>query len=129
MKRLSVVLSFLLASAFALPAFAHGQGGWRVGYVQGGGYYGGGFHHHRHQGWHHGGNHGANNWVGPVLGAAIVGSAIYAARSPAAVTTYVSPPVVVMQSLPQRVAYYCSTWGQYYPAVQSCPEPWQPVGY
>lgn len=112
MKRLSAITALVLSAAMALPAQAHGMGGWRGGYGGHGG----------HGGHHHGGWRG--DWVGPVIGAAIVGSAIYATRTP----SYVAPPVVYAPP-PQNVAYYCSTWGQYYPAVQTCPVPWQPVSY
>ena len=106
MKRLLCVAAFSLATVLSGPAQAHGMGGgWR----------GGPYHHH----------HGGHNWIGPVLGAAIVGSAIYAASTP----SYASAPVIVAAPPPQRVAYYCSSWGQYYPAVQTCPVPWQLVSY
>jgi hypothetical protein len=112
MKRLVATLAVVLSAALALPAQAHGMGGWRGGYM-----------HHYHGGWR-------GDWVGPVVGAAIVGSAVYAATRPAYnySYTYASPPVVVMPPQ-QPVAYYCATWGQYYPAVQTCPVPWQPVTY
>lgn len=110
MKRLYAICALSLAAAVAVPAQAHGMGGggWRGGYAYG--------HHH-----HHGGGRG---WVGPVLGAAIIGSAIYAASAP----SYATAPVIVAPP-PQRVAYYCSSWGQYYPSVQTCPVPWQVVPY
>jgi len=108
MKRLVATLAVVLSAAMAMPAQAHGMGGgWR-----------GGYSHHYHGGWR-------GDWVGPVLGAAIVGGAVYAATRP----TYVSPPPVVVMPPQQPVAYYCSTWGQYYPSVQTCPVPWQPVTY
>jgi len=107
MKRLFTLCAFCLAGALAVPAQAHGMGGgWRGGY---------GYHHHG----------GGRGWVAPVLGAAIIGSAIYAASSP----SYAAAPVIVAPPPPQRVAYYCASWGQYYPAVQTCPVPWQPVQY
>ena len=114
MKRLSALWLSLLACALVLPAHAHGGGG--VGWHGGGGYgYG-----------HHGGGH--HGWVGPVLGAALVGSVIYAANTPRYV---VAPPVVVAQPpmYPNRVAYFCSTAQQYYPNVASCDVPWQVVPY
>jgi hypothetical protein len=112
MKRLVATLAVVLSTALAVPAQAHGMGGWRGGYM-----------HHYHGGWR-------GDWVGPVVGAAIVGSAVYAATRPAYNYgyTYASPPVAVMPPAPP-VAYYCSTWGQYYPTVQTCPVPWQPVTY
>ena len=110
MKRLTAIAAVVLSAAVAMPAQAHGMGGWH-----------GGYGHHYGGGWR-------GNWVAPVVGAAIVGSALYAASTPSyAMPVYATPPVVVAP--PQRVAYYCATWGQYYPAVQSCPVPWQPVNY
>ena len=62
----------------------------------------------------------------PVLGAAIVGSVIYAASTP----SYAAPVVVQQQyAPPNRVAYFCSTSQQYYPNVPTCQVPWQPVNY
>ena len=78
MKRLTILCAGFLAVVLAVPAHAHGagRGGWHGGH---GGY----------------GHRGAwsNNWVGPVLGAAIVGSAIYAASTP----SYAMPQQVVVQ--------------------------------
>jgi hypothetical protein len=66
--------------------------------------------------------------LAPVLGAAIVGSVIYAASTPSYAATQ---PVVVQQHYapPNRVAYFCSTSQQYYPNVPTCQVPWQPVSY
>ena len=110
MKRLTAAIVLALGAALTLPAQAHGGGyggGWR------GGYHGG----------YHGGHH--NHWIGPVLGAALIGGAIYATRTP----SYAAPAVVTVPVAPPQVAYYCSTWGQYYPSVQTCPVPWQVVSY
>ena len=52
-------------------------------------------------------------------GAAYVGSS-YAGP------TYAAPPQVV-ESAPDGVAYYCPSYGQYHPQVQSCPGGWQLV--
>ncbi len=119
MKRLSTLLLFVLACLAVVPAQAHGGGG-------GGGWHGGGYgsgHGYGHQGG--GYRHG---WVGPVLGAALVGSVIYAANTPRYVAV---PPMVVAQPpmYPSRVAYFCGTTQQYYPNVPSCDVPWQPVSY
>ena len=118
MKRFSILLACLLSTALAVPAQAHG-----VGYNAG---FGG-----AHSGWH--GGHGyqsgwRQNWIAPVLGAAIVGTAIYAASTP---SYAMSPPVVVQQGYvpPSRVAYFCPTAQQYYPNVPTCQVPWQPVTY
>jgi hypothetical protein len=60
------------------------------------------------------------------LGAAIVGSAIYAATTPAYA---VAPPVVTVAPHAPRVAYYCGTSQQFYPNVPTCNVPWQLVSY
>ncbi len=115
MKRSLLLLALSGALATAPSAFAHG--GWGHG--------GGG----------HGYHGGSGRWVGPVLGAALVGTAVYAATYPRVVysqpmvmgpTVMVAPPVVVD---PARVAYYCNTYQQYYPNVATCPVPWQVVPY
>ena len=118
MKRLSTLLLCVLACVVVMPAQAHGGGGgWH-----GGGHGGGGY------GYAHPGGGWRNDWAGPVLGAALVGSVIYAANTPRYVVT---PPVVVTQPpvYPNRVAYFCSTAQQYYPNVPSCNVPWQVVSY
>ena len=112
MKRLFRIFVVLLSMALVAPAFADGYG------RHGGGYHGG-------YGHHHGGGWG-NNWVGPVLGAAIVGSAIYAASTP---SYAVAPPVVAVAPPAPRVAYYCGTSQQFYPNVPTCNVPWQLVSY
>ncbi len=114
MKRSLLLLALSGALAVAPSAFAHG--GW--GHGGGHGYYG-----------------GSGRWVGPVLGAALVGTAVYAATYPRVVysqpmvmgpTVMAAPPVVVD---PARVAYFCNTYQQYYPNVATCPVPWQVVPY
>lgn len=40
--------------------------------------------------------------------------------------TYAAPPQVV-ESAPAGIAYYCPSYGQYHPQVQSCPGGWQLV--
>lgn len=125
MKRSTGMFVLLLSVALATPAFAGGPG------YHGGRHYHGG--HRHHGGWNH-------HWVGPVLGAAIVGTAIYAASTP----TYAAPPPVVsvyppvvtvypsvVTSAPPapRVAYFCATSQQYYPVVPTCSVPWQAVSY
>jgi hypothetical protein len=118
MKRASILLACLLSAVLAVPAQAHGFG------------HGGGAHGSYRSG-HHGGygyrGDWGRNWVAPVLGAAIVGGAIYAASTPG----YAMPPVVVQQQYapPNRVAYFCPTSQQYYPNVPTCHVPWQPVTY
>ena len=125
MKRISTLFACLLACAFVLPAQAHGGGGHGGGYGGAyGGWHGGGYRHDHYRGsW-------GNNWVAPVLGAALVGSVLYAASTPSYVVQ--QAPVVVMpqQTMPPaRVAYFCSAAQQYYPNVPSCPVPWQLVNY
>lgn len=97
-----------------------------------------------HGGWGHGGGHGFGhrggfgghrggygNWVAPLVGAAIVGSAIYATMPPAPVVVqqpvYPAQPAVITD--PSRVSYYCQPYQQYYPHVTQCPSPWQIVPY
>jgi hypothetical protein len=114
MKRISIVFACLLSVLLALPAQAHGYG------------HGGGYGGHRGDFGHRGGWN--NHWVGPVLGAAIVGGAIYAASTP----SYAMPaPVIVQQQYlpPSRVAYFCPTSQQFYPNVATCQVPWQPTNY
>lgn len=127
MKRVSAVLACLLTFAVVMPAQAggHGHGGGRGGHsVQ---HFGG---HGYVQSHGHGyGNHyrgSSNHWLAPVLGAAIVGSVIYAASTP----SYAAPVVVQQHYVPpSRVAYFCPTAQQYYPNVPTCQVPWQPVNY
>lgn len=86
MKRFSILLACLLSVVLAVPAQAHGLGHGAAF----GGHHGGGYGGHGGFGYRSGWN---NNWVAPVLGAAIVGSAIYAASTP----SYAMPPTVVVQ--------------------------------
>ena len=108
MKRISVLLACVLSLVTALPVQAHGYGR-------------GGYHH-------------GSGWrgfsVAPLVGAAIVGGALYAATTP----TYAAPVVVAPAPAPvmpvaPRVAYFCSTSQQYYPSVPTCAVPWQLVNY
>ena len=107
MKRSLLLLAVSSALSMATPAFAHG-------------------------GWRHG---GGGSWVGPVLGAALVSSAIYAATYPRVVYSQpvvMGPPVMAAPPVvidPARVAYFCNTYQQYYPNVSTCPVPWQVVPY
>ena len=48
------------------------------------------------------------------------------ARASYAGPTYAAPPQVV-ESAPDGIAYYCPSYGQYHPQVQSCPGGWQLV--
>ena len=113
MKRVSTLLACLLAFAVVLPAQADGRG--HGGYGGGHGY-----------GGHYRGS--SNHWLAPVLGAALVGSVIYAASTP----SYALPQTMLIQQQyapPSRVAYFCPTAQQYYPNVPTCQVPWQPVNY
>ena len=80
---------------------------------------------------HHGGfRHFRNDWGwSPLAAAAVIGTTVYLANSIAntpPVTVTVSPPVAVT---PPRTAYFCAATQQYYPAVPTCPMPWQVVNY
>ena len=121
MKRSLLLLAISGALSMASPAFAHGGWGHRGGHGSG------------HGGGH--GHHSGGRWVGPVLGAALVGTALYAATYPRVVYSQpvvmgppvmAAPPVVVD---PARVAYFCNSYQQYYPNVATCPVPWQVVPY
>jgi hypothetical protein len=123
MKRMSALFVCLLAFAVVLPAQADGRG--HGGYGGGHGGYG-----HNYGGYGYGGHYrGASHyWLAPVLGAALVGSVIYAASTP----SYAVPQTVVVQQQyapPSRVAYFCPIAQQYYPNVPTCQVPWQPVSY
>ncbi len=102
-----------------------GQGFPQRGYVGHGGGYGG------HGGGGYRGGYGGG-WVAPLLGAAIVGGAIYAAM-PAPVVVqqpqviYPQQPAVITD--PSRVRYYCQPYQQYYPNVTQCPGAWQIVPF
>jgi hypothetical protein len=106
------------------------NGGMHSGYANNSFAVRGGFH-----GGHGWGGHGyrgyGGGWVAPLVGAAIVGGAIYSTL-PAPVVVQ-QPPVVVPQQPvitdPSRVNYYCPTYQQYYPQVTQCPTPWQMVPY
>jgi hypothetical protein len=127
MKRLPQLLLCLLACVSAVPAMADGRG--HGGWHGGGGYVG-----HYNGGYHGGGGYGyrggwGNNWVGPMVGAALLGGAIYAASTP----SYAVQPQIVVTPQPYavgpRVAYFCSTAQAYYPQVPTCQVPWQVVNY
>jgi hypothetical protein len=126
MKRVSALLACVLAFAVVLPAQADGRG------HGGGGRHGGHGFSQNHGGHGHGyGSHyrgSSNRWLAPVLGAAIVGSVIYAASTP----SYAMPQQIVVQQQyapPSRVAYFCPTSQQFYPNVPTCQVPWQPTHY
>jgi protein-S-isoprenylcysteine O-methyltransferase Ste14 len=111
MKRVSALLVCLLTFAVVLPAQADGRGHGGDGRHGGHGY-----------GSHYRGS--SNHWLAPVLGAALVGSVIYAASTP----SYAMPQQVVVQQQyvpPSRVAYFCPTSQQFYPNVPTCQVPWQ----
>ena len=100
------------------PGFGHGGGGYR-GYVGHGGH-GGGYR----------GGYGGG-WVAPLLGAAIVGGAIYATMPPMVVQQHqvIYPQQPALITDPSRVKYYCQPYQQYYPYVTECPGAWQVVPY
>jgi len=118
MKKLITSALALVLVLSTLGAQAHPGGGHWVG---GGGHWGGGW--------------GRGAYVAPLLAAGVVGASIYAATNPYYYgPTYVTPGVVVpsvaqpVYTNPQApVGYYCSSYQQYYPQVQTCPVPWQMV--
>jgi len=124
MKRVSALFACLLTLAVVLPAQADGRGHGGGGRHGGHGFshnYGGHAYGHHYRGSHH-------QWLAPVLGAALVGSVIYAASTP----SYAMPAQVIVQPQylpPNRVAYFCPTSQQYYPHVPTCTVPWQPINY
>lgn len=125
-----------MPSAYAHHNMAmHGGGGSGHGFGQGFGQRGHvGLHGGGHGGGYQGGYRGSygGGWVAPLLGAAIVGGAIYAAM-PAPVVVqqpqviYPQQPAVVTD--PSRVRYYCQPYQQYYPNVTQCPGAWQVVPF
>ena len=93
----------------------------------------GGFHGgHGGHGWGGHGHRGyGGGWVAPLLGAAIVGGAIYSTL-PSPVVVQPAPVLIPQQPVitdPSRVNYYCPAYQQYYPQVTQCPTPWQMVPY
>lgn len=93
----------------------------------------GGFHGgHGGHGWGGHGHRGyGGGWVAPLLGAAIVGGAIYSTL-PSPVVVQPAPVLLPQQPVitdPSRVSYYCPAYQQYYPQVTQCPTPWQMVPY
>jgi len=123
MKRFSALLACVLCFAVVLPAQADGRGRGHGGHGGGHGAY---EHNYRGYGGHYRGS--SNHWLAPVLGAALVGSVIYAVSTP----SYAMPQQVVVQQQyapPSRVAYFCPTSQQFYPNVPTCQVPWQPTNY
>jgi len=129
MKRVSALLASLLVFAVVLPAQADGRGyGGHGGGARHGGHgfsqnFGGHYGGHAYSNQYRGSSH---HWLAPVLGAALVGSVIYAASTPS-----YAGSVVIQQPYPapSRVAYFCPTVQQYYPNVATCQVPWQLVSY
>lgn len=141
--RLAVAMLFFLVVWAPDTEAGRGHGGGGGG-KSGGGRSGGG-----HRGSHHGGSHGHHHHggrgavfigVGPWWGPGWWGGwpgwyypPAYAPYSP-----YYAPPVVTeprvyierqpqTQPAPAAFWYYCESGAAYYPAVQSCPEPWLKV--
>lgn len=121
MKKTSALF---LAISLALGSVGTAQADWDR---HGGGYgrHGG----HRH---HHGGDR--HNWVGPAAILAItglaIGAAAYSQANAAPVyrePVYVEPPRSYLPPPDSGNWYYCQPYGQYYPYVRDCPEPWQSV--
>lgn len=86
------------------------------------------------------------DWIAPLLVLGIAGAAIGAAAQapvrvvppamPVPVPVYAAPVYVTPSpahvqpqavALPYGLAYYCPSYGQYHPQVQSCPGGWQLV--
>jgi len=134
-----IALGFLSALAMTAGVTQAGSLGMQSVYinhnivVRGGGFHGG-------HGWGggHGGGHGhghrgyGGGWAAPLLGAAIIGGAIYSTL-PSTPVVIQQPPVVVPQQQlitdPPRVSYFCPAYQQYYPNVTQCPTAWQVVPY
>jgi hypothetical protein len=103
----------------------HGGGG-------GGGHgFGQGFPHRGYVGHGGGGYRGGygGGWVAPLLGAAIVGGAIYATMPPVQQPQVIYPQQPAVITDPSRVRYYCQPYQQFYPNVTQCPAPWQVVPF
>ena len=101
----------------------HGGQGWGGGHGHGG--HGHGGHGYGHRGY-------GGGWVAPLLGAAIIGGAIYSTLPSAPVVIQQVPVAVPQQQVvtdPSRVSYYCPAYQQYYPNVTQCPTAWQVVPY
>ena len=119
MKKWIATLAALSTLACAMPSQAHEGMAFRRGPAGHGG-----------PGMHGGGHRGG--WIGPALAGAVVGGVIYAATRPVLAAPVVVPPPVVVNPNPYPVtpvAYYCVSYDQYYPNVQTCPVPWQMVNY
>ena len=101
------------------------RGGFHGGQGWGGGHGGHGHGGHGHRGY-------GGGWVAPLLGAAIIGGAIYSTL-PSVPVVIQQPPVIVPQHQlvtdPSRVSFYCPAYQQYYPNVTQCPTAWQVVPY
>jgi len=112
-----------MQSVYANHNIAVRSGGFHGGHGWGGGHGGGYGHGHRGYG---------GGWAAPLLGAAIIGGAIYSSLPSAPVVVQQPPVVVPQQQLitdPSRVSYYCPAYQQYYPNVTQCPTAWQVVPY
>ncbi|MBV8167667.1 MAG: hypothetical protein JO021_12795 [Alphaproteobacteria bacterium] len=109
-KRLWMLAAIVAIPLMASPASAHG-GGHGGGSHGGGGFHGGaGFHDHGefHHGFHRGGG-------------VFIGGGFY--------DPYFYEPYGYGYAAPAPgVWYYCPPANAYYPAVTSCPVPWQPRG-
>ena len=106
------------------------RGGFHGGQGWGGGHGHGGHGHGGHGG--HGQRGFGGGWVAPLLGAAIIGGAIYSTLPSAPVVIQQAPVMVPQQQLvtdPSRVSFYCPAYQQYYPNVTQCPTAWQVVPY
>jgi len=104
--------AFLLLVAFMAPAKAHD-----------------GFHGSYHGGYH-GGDHDGGHWHGSIwIGPGIGFGPYYGPYYQPYPYVYAPPPPVYVAPPPPQpqVWYWCPTAQQYYPNVQTCNVPWQPV--
>lgn len=119
MKRLKFITALLVLGALAasVNVSAHPRGG------------GGHWHGHGHGHW--------RGHVGFYVGVPL-GAALYPYYAPRVVTVPAPQVVYVEQSPPPQAAtgaaplpagwwYYCPNPAGYYPYVQTCTQPWQPV--
>lgn len=110
---LAAVAALAVAAAMPAPAGAddhHGGGSWHGG---GGSWHGGGAWHHDHDHFHHFHNNFGVGVLFPTYGYGWDG--------------YPDAPYGDAYAAPSYSWYYCANPAGYYPYVQQCTVPWQPV--
>lgn len=120
------ILKFITASialtalAASMDVSAHSRGG--------GGHWNGGGHWHGHGGHWHGHGH-VGLFIGVPLGAPWYPyyPSVVTIQSPQPVYYVERNPISSTAPLPSGWWYYCPNPAGYYPYVQSCTLPWQPV--